>query len=255
MGCTRPGRKRSRDRTLRSAECPDPGDAPCGPRAPGRLRSAPVLLALALGPCLTAWAPARVDAQAGDSPPRVVVVALAGPSWPGTRFSWTTPSGSARFRVSPANALALGGQLEVRVSEHLALAGMATWSSHSYHGEGDAPGDELRSSGKQRITRLTGGLHYRFRSTARGYLAGGAALNLVTPGTDVFFDDEAERREWGGYGGIGLDFGTGRTRVRVEGRGQLSRIRSDDVTGFGEVFQAQDWAFDLMLWVGVAFGF
>ena len=196
-----------------------------------------------------------LQAQEGEPPPRVMLVALAGPAWSATRFEWTAPAGG-RYRVGPASALTLGGAVELRAWDHVALTASGSWSTPAYEGSGDGDATpEFLSSGDQQIVRLTGGVHYRVRPSARGYFAAGAAVNLVTPDTGAFFSDEEARTEWGGYGGVGLDFGSGRTRFRAEGRGQLSRVRSPDATAFGEVFTARDWAFDVLVLVGVAWGF
>jgi len=210
-----------------------------------------VLLLVSLFPA----SPARsATAQSpGEAGPRFALVLIAGPTWFGNRF--TAQLGSNTLDVKPATGLALGGQAEVRMTRRVTLTGMGTWSSVSYLATGTLPGDEIRTSGKQQIIRLAGGVILRMRPGVPGYLTGGVAVNHVKPGEDVLFDEEAERNEWGGFAGLGLEFGSGRTRFRLEGRSQVSSINTENASRSEVIYEPVDWAVDWMLLAGVVFRF
>jgi opacity protein-like surface antigen len=178
-------------------------------------------------------------------------VPIVGPSWNGTRLSGETQVGGVR--VKPTSGLALGGAFELKVSGHFALTGMTTWSTLGYEVEADDPRDSFISSGSQEVLRFSGGVNYRFRDTARGYLTGGVAANLFRTG-DVL-KDEVERTEWGGYAGLGVDFNAGNPRFRMEGRTSVTRVDTSDPSLGGFTLQPQGWVADWLLLAGIAIGF
>lgn len=198
-------------------------------------------------------APGAAAQSPGDAGPRFAVVPIAGPTWFGNRF--TAALGSNTIDVKPTTGLALGGQAEVWITQRVTLTGMGTWSSLSYRVTGTAPGDEIRTSGKQQIVRLAGGVILRLRPGVPGYATGGVAVNRVTPGEDVYLDEEAERNEWGGFAGVGLELGSGGARLRLEGRSQVSRISTENASRSEVIFVPVDWAVDWMLLAGVVFRF
>ena len=217
-------------------------------------RSFAAVPVLAFAVLLQAGLVSRAAAQRpGDPGPRFALVPVAGPTWFGTRFS--AELGSSKIDVEPATGLALGGQAEVRITQRVTLTGLGTWSRLSYRVTGSLPGDEIRTSGKQDIVRLAGGVILRMRPGVPGHVTGGVAVNRVKPRGAVYFDDEAERDEWGGFAGLGVEFGSGRTRFRLEGRTQVSRLTTEDPSRLGVVYEAVDWAVDWMLLAGVVFRF
>ena len=194
-------------------------------------------------------AQSRADA---DGLHRFVLVPLVGPSWNATRFEGQTPAG--QVRISPASGLALGAAFELRVTGRVALAGLASWSSLAYEA-GGAGFDGVLSSRNQDVVRMSGGVTVRVRETARGYFAAGVATNRFRPAADGLLSGESPREEWGGYGGLGLDFNRGNPRFRVEWRATMAHS-GDFQARFAEIdVVSAGWALDWLLLAGVAVGF
>ena len=191
------------------------------------------------------------SAAEGPAVHRFVLVPIVGPSWNGTRLSGETQVGTVG--VKPASGLALGGAFELKVSGHFALTGMTTWSALGYEVDAEDPRDSFISSGSQEVLRFSGGVNYRFRDTARGYLTGGVAANVFRPGEVL--KNEVERTEWGGYAGIGVDFNAGNPRFRMEVRTSVTRADTPDLSLGAFPLQSQGWVVDWLLLVGVAIGF
>lgn len=228
-------------------------------RSPGLRALAPVLLPAVLA---AAVMPGSTPAAAQERP-LVSVAPVLGPNWFGHRWELegdlpVQPADPLDVTLGPTSGLELGLAVEIQPWGRVGLVFSGSWTSMESVRVGtseDSPG-QRNVAGDQSLVRLAGAVRYRIVPQAPGYFSAGVLVNRFTIQNAELVTSQEDRTELGGFGGVGLDFGSGNRHLRAEGRLMVVAPGADPLTpvlGAG-TFEPRSVALDYSLSLSLVFG-
>lgn len=202
-------------------------------------------------------------AAAAQERPLISIAPVLGPTWSGHRWELEgnapSPSGQpVDVTLGPTAGLELGVATEIQPWERIGLVFSGTWTSMEsvrVASSGDSP-DQRNVAGDQTLVRFVGGVRYRIVPRAPGYFSAGMVVNRFSIEGPRHVTTREDRTELGGFGGIGLDFGSGSRHLRAEGRLMVVAPGADPLTPVVDMgtFQPRSTVLDYSLTLALVFG-